>query len=72
MASGNPGFLIGFPQALNVNFVVAIVNVAMLVPRAFADDELPACPFEEFPVFGTRRHGNGTIAEDADIAGRSC
>jgi hypothetical protein len=53
MASGNPGFLIGFPQVLNVNFVV-IIGVAMLVPRAFADDELPIRPLEELPVFGTR------------------
>jgi hypothetical protein len=71
MASGNPGFLIGFPQLLNVNFVVGI-GVAILVPRAFADDELAVRPLEELPIFGTRRHCDGTTAEDADIAGRSC
>jgi hypothetical protein len=47
---------LGFPQALNVNFVVVVIGVAILVPRAFADNELPIRPFEELPVFGTRRH----------------
>jgi hypothetical protein len=72
MASGNPGFLIGFPQLLNVNFVVINVAVAMLVSRAFADDEVAIRPLEELPVFGTRRHCDGATAEDADIARRSC
>jgi hypothetical protein len=53
MASGNPGFLIGFPQPLSVNFAV-FIGVAILVPRAFADDEFPVRPFEELPVFGAR------------------
>lgn len=65
----NPGFLIGFPRPLNIHFVAIVVNVAILVPRALADDELPIRPLEERPVFGAGRHHDGAIAEDADVAG---
>jgi hypothetical protein len=76
MASGTPGFSIGFPQALNVNFVVVNVHthIAVLMRRALAESKpiIHAFKHQDFPIFGTRRHRDGATAEDADVAGRSC